>query len=86
MRIKLLYITLTIFSAVTIFVSCKKEKLLSTGGELRFSIDTLMFDTVFTDRGNFTASLKIYNPQDQVVKISAVRLQGGGTSFFQVEC
>ena len=84
MRIKLLYITLTILSAVTIFVSCKKERLLSTGGELRFSIDTLMFDTVFTDRGNFTASLKIYNPQDQVVKISAVRLQGGGTSFFKL--
>lgn len=64
--------------------SCKKEKLLTSGGELRFSIDTLTFDTVFTQQGSFTLGLKIFNPQDQKVNISSVRLLNGSNSFFHL--
>lgn len=70
-----LYIVL-VGSVLTMFAAgCRKEKFLDTGGELRFSIDTLMFDTVFTSLGSYTASVKIYNPQKQKVNISSVRLE-----------
>lgn len=65
-------------------VACKKEKLLSSGGELKFSTDTLSFDTVFTSLGSFTTQLKIYNPQDQKVNISTIRLEKGTASYFKL--
>ena len=64
--------------------SCKKETLLQTGGELRFSTDTLSFDTVFTQYASFTLSIKIYNPQNQKIKVGSVRLEQGDQSFFSL--
>lgn len=62
--------------------SCKKEQLLTSGGELRFSTDTLTFDTVFTQFASFTMGVKIFNPQGQKINISSVRLEKGNASFF----
>jgi hypothetical protein len=64
--------------------SCKKEQFLSNGGELRFSADTLNFDTVFTTMGSFTLAVKIFNPQNQKINISSVRLENGSNSFFHL--
>jgi hypothetical protein len=64
--------------------SCKKDKLLSTGGELRYSLDTLTFDTVFTSLGSFTAQVKIFNLQDQKINISSVRLENTDGPFFHI--
>lgn len=64
--------------------SCKKETLLNTGGELRFSTDTLTFDTVFTQYASFTIGIKIFNPQNQKIKVSSVRLEKGDNSFFNL--
>lgn len=64
--------------------SCKKETLLNTGGELRFSTDTLTFDTVFTQYASFTMEVKIFNPQNQKIKVSSVRLAKGDQSFFNL--
>ncbi len=64
--------------------SCKKDKLLSNGGELRFSTDTVAFDTVFTALGSATVGVKIFNPQDQRVVLSSVRLGNGSASFFHL--
>ncbi len=64
--------------------SCKKDKLLESGGELRFSTDTVTFDTVFTTLGSATVGLKIFNPQDQKVNLSSVRIEGGAASFFHI--
>lgn len=65
-------------------ISCKKERFLTTGGNLLFSVDTLTFDTVFTAQGSFTAGFKIYNPSDQKIKISTLRIQGGNASYFHL--
>lgn len=77
-----------LLSMVTVFtvmctVSCKKERILDNGGELRFSLDTLTFDTVFTSLGSFTAQVKIINPQNQRVNIGSIRLENksGSTPF-----
>lgn len=78
-------IVLFFVALMTVFnTSCKKEKFLNTGGELRFSVDTLNFDTVFTTMGSYTAQVKIYNPQDQKVNISNIRLQSGTASYFKL--
>ena len=64
--------------------ACRKQKALTAGGTLRFSVDTLAFDTVFTAAGSFTTGLLIYNPQNEAVELSSVRLQGGAASYFHL--
>jgi hypothetical protein len=64
--------------------SCKKTRLLTNGGELKFSTDTLAFDTVFTAQGSFTSSFLIYNPQNEKIKISSIRMAGGDASYFHL--
>lgn len=85
MRINFSYIILA-FAAMFLLTetSCRKERFLSSGGELRYSTDTLAFDTVFTAQGSFTTSFKIFNPQSQRVKLSSVRLAGGESSYFSL--
>lgn len=64
--------------------SCKKEQFLTSGGQLRFSTDTLSFDTVFTTMGSATMAVKIYNPQSQKVTLSSVRMGRGASSPFRL--
>ncbi len=66
------------------FTSCKKDSLLTKGGDLSFSIDTLKFDTVFTSLGSVTRSFKIYNNNNKRIKMSEIRLYGGDSSFFRM--
>lgn len=65
-------------------IGCKKDRMLTTGGDLRFSTDTLTFDTVFTTQGSFTTSFKIFNAQNEKITISSVRLEGGAASYFKL--
>ncbi len=65
--------------------SCEDEKYISsTDVKLRFSVDTVMFDTVFTTVGSTTQHLKIYNPYDQKVLISSIKLAKGEASRFRL--
>ncbi|MBL7765484.1 MAG: hypothetical protein JNJ58_05290 [Chitinophagaceae bacterium] len=66
------------------FVSCKKDKLLTEGGSIAFSTDTLTFDTVFTSLGTVTRSFKIYNTNKSRIRINEISLQGGSTSPFRM--
>ncbi|NDC42473.1 MAG: hypothetical protein EBZ77_13155, partial [Chitinophagia bacterium] len=68
---------------VTLF-SCRKEQLLTTGGSVAFSTDTLKFDTVFTSVGSYTSGCLIYNTQNQPIRLSSVRMKGGAKSFFHL--
>lgn len=68
-----------------VIISCKKEKLFTdTSAKLNFSTDTVRFDTVFTTIGSATLNFKVYNPYNQPVKISSIRLAKGNTSFFRL--
>lgn len=86
MRIKgSLFILLSIILSFTLIgVSCKKQRTQTTGGILTFSNDTLKFDTVFTQAGSFTNAMLIYNPQNEDVVISSIRLQNGVNSYFHL--
>ena len=71
--------------AIGYLISCEDEKYLSSSDvKLRFSVDTVMFDTVFTTIGSTTQHLKIYNPYNQKVLISSVKLAKGETSNFRL--
>jgi hypothetical protein len=66
-------------------VSCEDEKYMTANDvKLEFSVDTVMFDTIFTAVGSTTQHLKVYNPYDQAVKVSGVRLVGSPDSDFRL--
>jgi hypothetical protein len=52
--------------------------------KLRFSTDTLVFDTVFTTVGSATRILKVYNDLDKAIELNAVYLEEGEQSKFRL--
>lgn len=65
--------------------SCKKDKLITdTSAKVRFSADSVLFDTVFTTLGSATRNIRVINPYKQKIKISAITLVGGINSQFIV--
>lgn len=61
--------------------SCKKDELLEDSSvKLRFSTDTLLYDTVFATIGSVTMNLRVYNDNDRPIKISTIKL-ASGTNF-----
>ena len=83
---KLFFFILTLFSLFFISGltnSCKKSSGLSKAN-VTFSVDTLLFDTVFTTLGSVTKQFKIYNPDSKTVIVQEVELMGGKNSPFRV--
>ena len=72
--------------ALLLLGACRKENTVSTDPQhkLVFSADTVMFDTVFTSLGSSTHQLKVYNPYQEDLNISEVRLMGGAQSRFKL--
>lgn len=70
---------------LVVMVSCEDEKYVSSSDvKLRFSVQTIKFDTVFPTIGSATQHLKVYNPYDQKVLISNIRLASGKESGFKL--
>lgn len=68
-----------------LLASCQKDKIwTSREALLRFEMDTLSFDTVFTNMGSATKWFKVYNPYDKSIEISRIRLAGGSGSDFNL--
>ncbi|MEO6844351.1 MAG: hypothetical protein ABI184_04200, partial [Ginsengibacter sp.] len=68
-----------------IFFSCKKDSFItSPNASLYTSADTLSFDTVFTTVGSITQSFKIFNNNNQKLRLSQVKLSGGPSSPFKM--
>jgi hypothetical protein len=63
--------------------SCKKTVFYSEGN-LDFSADTVVFDTVFTTIGSTTKRLKIYNNSNRNLRIDEIELMGGEASPFRI--
>lgn len=76
---------LLIFLSSLIFFSCKKDSFItSSDASLNTSADTLSFDTVFTNVGSVTQSFKIFNTNQQKLRLSLVKLSGGDSSAFKI--
>ena len=73
---------------VVIFVSlfsCEDEGYLnSPDAQLEFSVDTVMFDTIFTNTGSITQHFTVHNPYEENILISRIRLAGGDFSNFRL--
>ena len=55
--------------------ACKRDFFAESGpGELQFSADTIIFDTLFTSVGSTTQTLKVYNRNNNSVTISSIFL------------
>ncbi|KAA5534686.1 right-handed parallel beta-helix repeat-containing protein [Taibaiella lutea] len=81
---KRLFPLVLISFVIILSASCRKTKILTNGGEVAFSIDTLLFDTVFTAQGSATRSLKIYNKQKEDITVSSIRLKNGVNSAYRL--
>lgn len=62
--------------------SCSHDDTVSNTG-LKFSADTVRFDTVFTTLGSATKRLIVYNPAKQAVHVN-IALEGGVASPFKL--
>ncbi|MCB0477686.1 MAG: hypothetical protein KDC84_05960 [Crocinitomicaceae bacterium] len=62
--------------------NCKKNG--TSAGNLQFSQDTILFDTVFTTLGNATRNIRIYNPDKNKIIIEEIELMGGASSPFSI--
>jgi hypothetical protein len=73
---------------VAVFVSlfsCEDEGYMnSPDAQLQFSADTVTFDTIFTTIGSTTQHLRVYNPYDENILISRIRVAGGDFSNFRL--
>ncbi len=71
--------------SIIVFAACNKEEFeTSSNARLAFSLDTVMFDTVFTDVGSTTKRLKVYNNHNKILNISSIDLAGGNSSNFRL--
>jgi len=83
---KNLPLTLGFIAALALLHACtlEEEFITDSGLELRFSQDTVRFDTVFTEVGSATQSFKIYNPFADPVNISSVRVGSNPGGRFRI--
>jgi hypothetical protein len=66
-------------------ISCNKDDYLSDSkAELKFSKDTVFFDTVFTGIGSATRYLTVKNPYDLPILISQIQIAKGEESNFRL--
>jgi hypothetical protein len=66
------------------FTACDLEEDFLTGDQvaIRFDVDTLRFDTVFTELGSATRSLKIFNESGQPIMLDEIYVEGNtGVKF-----
>lgn len=69
-----------------LFVACYEDAGFSSSPSLRlaFSVDTVSFDTIFTDRVSPSAMFVVHNRNKNSLRINEVRLGSGGESGFNV--
>jgi len=79
-----LFLLLLLLVVVLLSISaCDKDDFIESGDAgIEFSIDTLRFDTVFTERGTVTRYFKVFNPHSRPIRVQNARL-AGENSFFR---
>ncbi len=66
-------------------LSCKKESFITNKEAIiNLSVDTVRFDTVFASVGSVTQLFKIFNENNQKLKLSLVKLMGGNNSAYRI--
>jgi len=83
---KIKYFSFIIIIVLTAGFSACYKPVYYNGKEpvLSFSVDTILFDTVFSTVGSATKTLKVYNSLDKTVQLESVYLANGQTSKFRL--
>jgi len=84
MNKSIIYFIFTLAVGISLSLSSCKKPLSFSGGNLDFSRDTVVFDTVFTTIGSVTKRFKIYNNSNKTLKIDQIELIGGAASPFRI--
>jgi hypothetical protein len=88
----LLYLLMVRFFKILLLVlgistswGCERDYMFRGGSEgVSFSLDTVMFDTIFTSIGSATRHFRVYNPYGNDMTIDAIKLAGGEDSKFRI--
>jgi hypothetical protein len=84
MKLRLLLLPIAYY-LLLLASSCKKDSFItSSNASLRTSADSLRYDTVFTTTGSITKSFKIFNNNNQKLRLSKVKLLGGNASPYKI--
>lgn len=78
---KFIYITLI---SITIFSCSKNFDTATIPQALKFSKDTIYFDTIFSNIGSSTRVLKVYNTENKRVRIPYIKLGMGDESKYRI--
>jgi hypothetical protein len=80
-----IYFIIAITGIMLLATNCRKDKPITDGSaKLSFSTDTIVFDTVFTSIGSTTKLFKVFNPHNQKINISTIKLAGGPSSQYRM--
>lgn len=70
---------------IVLLSACRKpENYFQGTTKLHFSVDTLVFDTVFTTVGTITKRIKVYNTLKEDLRIDHIKLAGDGDSPYRL--
>ena len=85
-KYSLVALALFMLMLVIAISSCRKDQNFITDSSalIAFSKDTLRFDTVFTTQGSATRLIKVFNKNDQPIKLSKVYLEKSNNSLFNL--
>lgn len=77
-------ILVAILLAMITASACKKNSFITGNANVTTSTDSLHFDTLFTTTGSVTQFFRIFNQNDQKLRISEVSLGGGAASLYKI--
>ena len=79
-----LYIVVSLI-ALVFWSSCRQDFIFTpSSGNLNFSKDTVYLDTVFSNIGSSTYTLKVYNTSDKDILIPSIKLSKGQDSNYRM--
>ena len=82
--IRSLYFVISFFVLI-FWSSCRQDfEFIPSTGQLSFSKDTVYLDTVFSNIGSSTYTLKVYNNSDDDILIPSLKLSKGQTSKYRM--
>lgn len=82
-----IFILLVAWLMVSLITGCELEsEQINNSSELQlqFSTDSVVFDTVLTDRKSLSKRLRIVNPNNEAIRVSSIRLGNGDNSPFSM--
>ncbi len=76
---------LALISCLVLWSSCRNDfESIANTGNLEFSQDTVYLDTVFTNIGSSTRTMKVYNRSNDDINIPTIQLANGESSYYRL--